>query len=415
MTSAIAPSTDTPGSDHGSPPGGSESQTGSDSIIPSNGSPSGSGTDNSAPPSGPPSESEELRRAHLRAAFGNLTPEERADLFLQFGGTLPTAPQSSSSPSLPSSRTQASVSSEPSSILFSDEGDAQISEDLDGHIFNFQYHRSLRDLALYKYHIPLSVFLSSSIRTLFLDLASIPTISTKGVGGVAKHTVINTAHFPDEATLDVADWTEAWGNMLVFIEENSTPSYYQRQLDHYNWMRRRQSFKESFAAILRFDILIRKEYRASPAAFSLQVYKDKYYAIERAIMAEELAALKAATSTSSSRSPSISSGRNPSSSRPASKGPPFQKGSGSTSGPPICLICAREGHRFSNCTNPSLVSGQPCFAAFVDGKFVVASSLKPLCISWNLFGSTRCRASHPTHFCSFCGEPSHHACSRSCL
>ncbi|PPQ90028.1 hypothetical protein CVT25_000800 [Psilocybe cyanescens] len=236
----------------------------------------------------------ELRRAALREAFMALTDEERTSILVAMPITASgSSPQKNvnANPSVPPIK----VSLPARQYLLSEEDDEPVNESSGERIFAFQHHEALRDLVRLKKHLPLMLFLAKSIETLFLDFGSIPTITNKGVGGTAKHTVIDTSFFPDKAKMDIADWSEAWGNILVFYKENSSPGYFQRQLDHHNWMIGCQFLKENFATILRFDILIRKEHAASPVEFVLLIYKEKYLRVEHEVMAEELMALHAET------------------------------------------------------------------------------------------------------------------------
>lgn len=370
----------------------------------------------------------ELRRAALREAFMALTDEERTSILVAMPITASgSSPQKNvnANPSVPPIK----VSLPARQYLLSEEDDEPVNESSGERIFAFQHHEALRDLVRLKKHLPLMLFLAKSIETLFLDFGSIPTITNKGVGGTAKHTVIDTSFFPDKAKMDIADWSEAWGNILVFYKENSSPGYFQRQLDHHNWMIGCQFLKENFATILRFDILIRKEHAASPVEFVLLIYKEKYLRVEHEVMAEELMALHAETAafktsqhySSSLSTPPRSSQRSEhaaSSARPSPQGSPFQKGSGGVAGSPICLICARLGHRFSKCSQTSFESGKPLWSTYSNSKLTSSSTQKPICIVWNLSGSARCSSHsvvHPLHACSFCGNTSHHATLCACL
>ncbi|KIK76032.1 hypothetical protein PAXRUDRAFT_171053 [Paxillus rubicundulus Ve08.2h10] len=83
----------------------------------------------------------------------------------------------------------------------------------------------------------------------------------------------------------------------------------------------------------------------------------------------------------------------------------------------LCLICARTGHKFSNCREMTSAKGSVLIAQYCDRKFSLRSSDSPICITFNLNCPKRsCKDDHTAqHICSWCGATDHGALSRLCF
>ncbi|KAH9850065.1 hypothetical protein C2E23DRAFT_736092 [Lenzites betulinus] len=98
----------------------------------------------------------------------------------------------------------------------------------------------------------------------------------------------------------------------------------------------------------------------------------------------------------------------------------FRRGRSPSSGGPLCLICAQNGHRADACTRTQLPNGKAAYSTYSRGQLFAVSGGGPLCTSWNASGKTpcdnyRCPGGNAPHVCSFCGATGHHAGSKRCL
>ncbi|KAF5322726.1 hypothetical protein D9619_000414 [Psilocybe cf. subviscida] len=130
----------------------------------------------------------------------------------------------------------------------------------------------------------------------------------------------------------------------------------QRWLDHFNFLFGQQDFESNFPAIRSFDIRIRREYFAVKSRIDVDsdVYRRKFESAQRDALRLELTEMRRQASLGDRSRPSSTSHR----------AEPYSRGSPSTlsgkrdhrtapggENAPICLICGRTGHRFSDCTN----------------------------------------------------------------
>lgn len=310
-----------------------------------------------------------------------------------------------------------------SSLLFSEEAEEVLTDSFGPKAYKL--HHDVRRLVELKVYLPISLFLNKSISD--ISLTSIPreTIVVKGV----KSHVIKVDFFPDERKLDPTDWMEAWVNYLEFFRVVASPAVFSRWERHYKILSSRENFRDNFTAILRFDIRYRREYNANPFQFD-QAHFDRMFVEVRDALRDERARdledrfrrfgrpAEGGVVRSQTRSLYRHDPYPVSSSSPGSAaGPnPFRKGSGDgRSSDPICLICARTGHKFSECSFQKTDQNKATFCRHLDRKIVSVSSAAPICILFNLRGSAACTREHPEqHLCSFCGARSHHTCSRIC-
>lgn len=310
-----------------------------------------------------------------------------------------------------------------SSLLFSEEAEEVLTDSFGPK--PYKLHHDIQRLVELRVYLPISLFLNKSISD--ISLTSIPreTIVVKGT----KSHVIRVDFFPDERKLDPTDWIEAWVNYLEFFRVVASPAVFSRWERHYKVLSSKENFRLNFTAILRFDIRYRREYNANPFQFD-QAHFDRMFVEVRDGLRDERAKeleerfkhFGRPAEGSVVRSQSRSLGRYEpypaASTSPAAPGghSSFRRGSGDgRSSVPICLICARTGHKFSECTFERTDRNKPTFCRHLDRKIVSISSAAPVCILFNLRGSAACSRDHPEqHLCSFCGARSHHACSRIC-
>lgn len=281
-----------------------------------------------------------------------------------------------------------------------------------GHKFGI--HPNLRDLAANRQHLPLTLFLAKSQRMMFLE--QIPTITIRRAG--SKVTIIKTDHFPSENVMEPGEWMEAWGNYLIFLEAEADEAVLNRWKAHYHYLSSYEDQKIHFPAILRFDIEQRKEYMAAPSTFDQLIYNQRFTETKAALILDKIQARERREELATNNA-HTKARYDPYSRPPALHAPrdnPFPRGNGGTSVAPICLICARTGHRFSDCNFNQTEKGRPTWCRMDGVRLVSVANRQLVCISWNIGNTVRCKAHHDNlHTCSFCGSRDHHACSRTCI
>lgn len=173
---------------------------------------------------------------------------------------------------------------------------------------------------------------------------------------------------------------------------------------------------------------MRKDYNSRPFTYDSAYYECEY---EKAIVDCRLRAVE--RSTSMWRFPSFlnkSQSRSADTTRPAdpqkpSTGPgggrimsSFRKGNTGDPSSAVCLICARRGHFFSDCTYTTFEDGPPVVACTREGLLVTIKGNTQFCRNWNIKGDNRDNPCSHTearaHKCTFCGDKGHHAFTWSC-
>lgn len=391
---------------------GHEASAGADSAAGTGGDTSVPLTDvdvqaEQSPPSPTTSENGDDTFIQMLAAFSQLPPDQQAK-WRQLMGASPTEAK----------RAPLTIKETPTPplVLFTEDAEAPATSLHGEHKFGI--HPEVVRLAKHRQYIPLSLFLADSIRDLFLE--KIPTERLAHDG--SKIQVIDVSHFRDESKLDVAEWMEAWASYKRFLRQYSSDSVYLRWERHFDFLSSQADFRANFPAILRFDIRYRREYNARPFLFDQAQFLRDFQAVKDAVLREDMARMQRDLETSRSRSEMATK---PSRFEPypvaavdGSKTRPFSRGSGrvASSSAPICLICARTGHKYPDCEEQTSEAGKPLFCKSSSRKLVSASSPTTIiCVQWNLGGDNRCRREHTElHLCSFCGSRGHFACARIC-
>ncbi|KAF9467015.1 hypothetical protein BDZ94DRAFT_1133559, partial [Collybia nuda] len=120
-------------------------------------------------------------------------------------------------------------------------------------------HPFIVRLAENKLHIPLTLFTSKSTNRLFKETTTIKQTTTFNPTGVKCH-IIDLSHFPDEDSLDIADWHESWNRYKNFQRIYCVPKIATRWENHYAFLSKHDDFRTHFPAILKFDIQQRTNY-----------------------------------------------------------------------------------------------------------------------------------------------------------
>ncbi|PPR03772.1 hypothetical protein CVT26_005787 [Gymnopilus dilepis] len=298
------------------------------------------------------------------AGYALLTPEQQKEVsrIISPHAVVTEAPAALTSP----------AKSGRSGPLFSDDAERPALSSTGDHKFGI--HPEIIRLAECRLHLPLTLFLAQSQKDLFLKPNLLREhLIIKG----SKTYVIRVDQFPDEERMDPTDWMEAWANYLVFLEAEASERVFLRWQKHFKFLSSQQDLRRNFPAILRFDIERRREYTAFPTVHDEEVYLRRFQEVKHMVLFEELDSWKKLVESSGKAASSAPSSRfTPYSSTSDASLQPFPKGSGTKTGGPICLICARPGHRFSDCKETHNERGEAVACRF-SGKKLVSISTVP--------------------------------------
>jgi len=348
--------------------------------------------------------------AHALSAINALTPSSKA-VFHSLLDNLKT-----SDPTPPSSQ------SNQDAFTF-DDSNVKIASSIEN---IYELPRVIINLAKAKIHVPLTLLTPSAIQKIHTEPSSIKL--RKGlVLDDPKQSVLDTSGFPSETDLTPEEFYEASDNFVSLISLIAGPAVVQRFKQHRSFCLSRKQFKDSFPAILAFDIETRRMFFNTQTFLTDDAYERRWNETQlklsqkKADDAAELAIRESARLTTLLQQGSSSQRYAPYPSKKAdtfgdsSAGGPFRRGKGTTSSDTsLCLLRGRTGHRASGCTHTHTVKNNPVFCMWAD-KLVAKASNAVVCISFN-FG--KCNnpkhSSDIIHACSICGNKSHNALSKSC-
>ncbi|KAJ6570623.1 hypothetical protein DFH09DRAFT_1080179 [Mycena vulgaris] len=97
--------------------------------------------------------------------------------------------------------------------------------------------------------------------------------------------------------------------------------------------------------------------------------------------------------------------------------PPFQGGAGGAAPAPVCLVCARRGHLWKDCTATHFEDNGILYCSVRAPDTRAVHSHQTLCRAWNAKGAASNCSHDPAlraHVCSYCGSRDHHAFAWSC-
>ena len=292
------------------------------------------------------------------------------------------------------------------------------------------------------FHIPLSACTSANLANIN-NGSRAKALKQSTRDGQTVH-ILDLNIFGEEASLDLLDWREAWGNLLRFLPEICGTREVQRFHDHFDFLCRLDWFRDEFAAVLDFDIHTRRTWFLAPANRKpfFTVGSSSYVAKLNEFRLRNLNARIASHArptgapTGAPRfHPYANAGRGAvappggqhnTGARGAPGYPqrgapqPFPEGRSGDAAGGICLICAESGHRARDCGRTTMRSGRPAYATFAGGKLVASYGRRAICAAWNVGGahpckSSRCPKTPGCHSCSFCGAADHNAASNRCL
>ena len=290
---------------------------------------------------------------------------------------------------------------------------------------SYKVHPLLVQLAETNFHVPLTLFTSDVTDRLWKNSAILTMKKIMLLSGT-KATIVDPAQFPDEDHISIAEFHEAYQNLLEFQKQYGDEKFFQRSLNHYQFLCSTSHFAQNFRAIRKFDKDIRQELAFDPKEFNKEIYLMKFERTKSEIFREEQreendrlrrelgggpdrSFSDKARDRSHPYADSSSTGK-----AGPSKDKPFPAGKNGSTAAVTCLICGRLGHRFTICTYTLTEKGTQVWAKWFEKSFTARISGNAICINWNIFG--KCSKPHPNHHvCSVCGNAGHHASSRSCL
>ncbi|KAF9491550.1 hypothetical protein BDN71DRAFT_1433857 [Pleurotus eryngii] len=297
-----------------------------------------------------------------------------------------------------------------------------------GQVLVLSHKTELLELEAAGMYMPLTLFTRTGELVLADHLDDVRTIRRNSKPGEKRNLYIdvNDKRFERELDLSQEAWTFASDEMVEWARDaKSDDRLHIRFGQHFGWLKYQLADGRDFSLVRELDIKLRKEYRRQPFEFLGDIYSEELrnLSVKRLElrMAAEMALLRSQTTSLAGPSRSTFSEPLPSRGRARGFGRPFQSFQSGQARPPsdpVCLICARRGHRIDTCTFKTLPGGFPVKTRYVDGSPVEPNG-KPCCISWNTNGreGTRCtphRKSDMQHICTFCLSPNHYAFSFTC-
>ena len=290
------------------------------------------------------------------------------------------------------------------------------------------------------FHWPLTGLTCKALRALNdgSKVKMIKTHSKHSTTAAGVHHILDSGVFPQEHTISIEDWREAWQNLIRLLTRLGDEDVQAMFHSHYEYLTRLPYFREEFEAILEFDIWVRHTwftanpskkpaFRAGGSKYLEKLSDIRLSAIRARVAAPPVlpppAPLARYHPYSCEERTEENPRRAPFSSRAAGArdyGQPFRGGRGPASAGPLCLICAGSGHMAKTCGRTTLPNGRPVFAAWADNRLIDARSRRPICASWNVGGilpckARRCPGANESHVCAFCGSASHTGADLRCV
>ncbi|KIO15195.1 hypothetical protein M404DRAFT_930008 [Pisolithus tinctorius Marx 270] len=255
------------------------------------------------------------------------------------------------------------------------------------------------DLADAGYHVPLTLFTYEALSRLQNEPHSIKITKLHHKGQNVY--VLDISQFPKEADMCPLDWYSAWECYLEWIGEHLGSVLRRMWSCHFHFLTRKDDFLDSFTAILKFDIEIRRKCTSDPK-FTLTIDQYKSHLVQLLI--------KVSNSSSSEKSSFWTQHYLPYDHKPC-QDMADNSFRGNQRSQPTCLICTCPGHKYSLCSEETMPKGQQTFARSHEGKLVRRDNNSPICFPFQLATTKKpCRNNHPDqHICAICGSRDHGA------
>ncbi|KIK86578.1 hypothetical protein PAXRUDRAFT_802788 [Paxillus rubicundulus Ve08.2h10] len=286
-----------------------------------------------------------------------------------------------------------------SKVIFITDQEVKASSVLDS-AYDLGIHSSIFNLANACQYIPLTLFTNVNTKRLHREGLTLKKVKSS-INGVTHH-LLNLSQFESEDGMDSFTWQEAWLCYLVWLADAAQPVIHERWKWHYTMLSKDKAVHDNFKAILTFDINTHSRYAAQAFQHDERDWQHRLQAAKYDILYD--ASRKNVKRPHEGQDSSFWDITQPSDSHPKSD--------------PLCLICQRTGHHFSDCKEETMAKGKQTFAKYTRSHLARRSNNSTLCISFNLSNPRRvCKSTHAPsqHLCSFCGESAHGALSRRCL
>ncbi|KAJ7200557.1 hypothetical protein GGX14DRAFT_315778, partial [Mycena pura] len=253
---------------------------------------------------------------------------------------------------------------------------------------------------------PLTLFLPLSLEK--IRSSNVKTVK-HGTGETTRVTVIDLAEFPDEDTLDQANFCTVWNTYLTFIETCSGKQIFESFARHFNQMLTDPGLALWFPAYRAFDRKIRAQFFTAPYIIDVEhaEYRSALQAAKNDFMMHTQASSRSGARSSSS------GGRAAKERSERSK--PYDK----DNAPPkrtLCFRCGRTGHGAVTCreANPSKHGRNFVIYANRGGLFRIHDD-HAVCMSFNCGKCESSGNTHALHICSLCSDAHHGAvnCTRN--
>ncbi|KIK37287.1 hypothetical protein CY34DRAFT_43692, partial [Suillus luteus UH-Slu-Lm8-n1] len=287
----------------------------------------------------------------------------------------------------------------------------------------FEIPRVIIDLAKSHIHVPLTLLTPSAFERIHTDPSCIKM--RKGmILDDPKRSVLDASGFPAETTLQPADFHEATENFMQLLEHVAGPAIIERFKRHRRFCLSRKPFVDNYEAILAFDIETRRMFFNTKGFLTEAAYERRWNdtiskisqkkadeasanAIKETNKVTALVAKLEGSSNSTRYQPYPTSKPKSDGSNTGPDGKPFWKGKGASTDGPLCLLCGRNGHKASECSQTHTSKNKPVVCHWKD-KILLKSNATIVCISFNI---GKCVApkhgSEFAHVCSVCGSSSH--------
>ncbi|KIJ17528.1 hypothetical protein PAXINDRAFT_9477 [Paxillus involutus ATCC 200175] len=305
-------------------------------------------------------------------------------------------------------------------VIFTADREVKVSSSTDG-AYSLGIHAVVTELAKAKQYTHLTLFTIANTFRLHKE-GHLLKKTKSSIDGTIYH-LLDLSQFEAEEAMDALTWQEAWQCKISWLAEVAEPAVHEHWSWHFSTLLKDEAIRNNFKAILSFDIRMRSRYTAQPFQHDERDWQARLQAAKYDVVKEELRKLSSREDRhSTARYEPYDASARKNTKHPWDGQESFQDGASSSDtrvkSDPMCLICQRSGHRFSECKEETTAKGKQTYAKYAGGHLIRRSNGSTLCIAHNLANSkTVCKNSHAPsqHLCSFCGEAAHGALSHLCV
>lgn len=294
----------------------------------------------------------------------------------------------------------------------------------------FEILRVIINLANSHIHVPLTLLTQSAFECIHTDPLCVKMHKGMILDDPRK-LVLDASGFPLETTLQPADFHKATENFMQLLEHVAGPTIIEQFKRHRRFCLSRKPFVDNYKAILAFNIEMRRLFFNTKGFLTEAAYECRWNdtiskiaqkkaddasanAIKETSKVTALVAKLEGSSNNTRYQPYPTSKPKSEGSNTGPDGKPFWKGKGASTNGPLCLLCGRNGHKASECSQTHTSKNKPIVCHWKD-KILLKSTSAIVCISFNIGKCTAPKHGPEfSHVCSICGSSSHHAASQSC-